>query len=249
MKNLLISIIVGLLIALIVVVLIKINSPLGLVIRQGFKQLNRMTLVDKDRVKELENEIKTIRFERDSITKIQRELAAENRSLYLTVDRQEKINIQLNQDLTAQRIRINQLTVSQRLLSPTQNTQLFDNLTFGSSSTLSVLMDGNFVKTPLERIIEANYRMRREKELEEENLIQQKLIENLEFTNNSLRRINSNLEESLLQSNIKMELTLDEKDQYRKLYLESTGKTRKALFITTGVIVIETIVLVWVLTK
>jgi len=250
MKNLLISISVGLLIALIVIVLIKVNSPMGIIMKQGFKQLNRITLIDKEKVKELETELKTIRFERDSIMKIQRQLVVENRSLYLTLDRQEQINFQLNKDLSIQRARVRDLSISQRLLlTPTQNTQLFDNLTSGSKYEPSLLLDEYFAKISVQRLAEANYKIKREKELDEENAIQQKLIENLELTTGSLKIINSNLEQVVLQCNTAMDLALEEKDQYRKLYLEAAGKTRKGLFITTGIIVVETILIVWLLSK
>lgn len=248
MKNILIATIIGLVVALIIVVLIKMNSPLGIVMKQGFKQLNRITLIDKEKVKELETELKTIKLERDSIFKIYDNILKENKALYLTLDKQQNINFQLNSDLATQRAKVRELTISQQLLTPTQNTLLFDDLTSNSTNEKS-LLDGNYVKTRVERIIEANYKMQREEELETENVIQQQLIENLELTNNSLKRINSNSENALVQCNTALDLTIEEKNQYKDLYLESAGKTRKGLFITTGIIVIETIVLVWVLTK
>lgn len=245
-KGILISLIVGLILVLIIVVTIKINSPIGIIMKQGFKQLNRITLIDREKVKELETELKTIRFERDSILNIQEKILKENKSLYLTLDKQEQINLRLNNDLRIQRNRIEQLITIQ-LLSPSEQTKLFDNLTTDSKYPQSVLLDEYFAKISVDRLAEANYKIQREKELEEENAIQQELIENLELTNNSLKRINSNTENALVQCNSAFELTLEEKNQFRDLYLESSGKTRKGLFIAYSIIVVETIVLVWVL--
>lgn len=229
-------------------VIIKSNAPLSIILRQGFKQLTGIELIDNEKVRQIESELSDLRLENNRLNIEYGRFERDREEAEKVFKKQEEKITSLNQEVNQLRTRNQQLREERREITPIMTVYDFDELTHTRNNPdKSVQIQDDLVQTPIERIEEANIKMIEGINAIQENEVLIELVDELFKTITPLQSMNASLENQLDIALRQGEIALAERDRYKDLYLEVEGKTRKNLLIAYGVIALETTIIVLML--
>jgi len=151
--------------------------------------------------------------------------------------------------LASYRSQLETLRSFRRELSPGEIVLLIDSLT-GEHAPRSKLVevDGKYyVEISIERISQAIEAFYEANYYQGENQMLTNLIIGLENSLVQLRGINQNLGLQLQNEQDRHQITINQRDLYKNLVDEVRGKTNRTLFITVGIIAVETAIIILLL--
>lgn len=234
--------------ALIIWGIAQVNEPWALVVKATIKQIAKIEFVDQEEFQRINEELKTLKEDKRDLTRQQRTLVKENESYLKTIEKERETISSLRNSLNYLRARTFQLEIAQERLTPTQQVTQFDKLTTDDENSELIQKDNKvIVETTPERIADANLQMQEKRNLEIENAIQDQIISELEKNIEGYAKMNSNLETALDTQKQLTQIAVSEKNEYKELYDEVKGKTRKGLIVAYGIAAVEAIIIVTML--
>jgi len=229
---------------------IKSNSLTSLAIREGYRQITNITVVDKRELSEIKTENRNLNRENRQLTRLYTDLDKDNINLYKQLGEQNKVNKQLEINLAKYRkeneFLINYITV----LSPTEKLALLDSLSGGDKYLPSTLIEKHnllLAEIDINRIEEIYNKIMEGIYYKGENQIISNQNQESQNTIKYLTSLNANLNDMLskqLQNNIN---TIQQRDNYKKLLDDISSNVNRNLFIAWSIIAIETALIILIL--
>jgi hypothetical protein len=217
-------------------IIIKLNHPAAIGVRKFFTLIGSLTVVDSNKIREYDKQAANYQEEIDRLQKglvIVREQRTRD-SLEL-INEKHKAN-QIEGRYKSKIVALESKLEEFRKLEPNNVLQYLDYLSGkGLESVLYIIgndtlgiVDINRIKFAVEKILQANSYAEQILELEE-------WVANLEVQVSKLESINNGLLTEVNDLNRAMSITVEQRDVYRNLYLESHGKVRKSSIVAYGV--------------